>query len=406
MTLNVPISNHNFFAFLWHALFLALANNFMDIDTVLPAMLLDAGGNSILLGFLTAVMIGSGQVSQLVFAPFLSKKTEKKWYLLAGINLRIISLIFLAVLFATAQSLKGPVFIPLIFLLITVFSVSGGFSNINYVDILGKSILHNQRKHFFSTKQIVTSVGVLMSAYFARKILQNFNFPQNYTLLFTMAGVLLAIASLGFWKIREEKTDPSQINSINHYFSSILTEIKSNKRLKHYLLVLNFQGVMLSLIPFMVLYAKSELGQGNAPVGNFLFLKVSGSILAGGILYFFSKKLKYRYLLYVNSISALIIVLLVLLVPKELLFPSVFLLAGLVFAFYTMTIGGVLLEVTTTQNRALYTGISGAGNLLPGIYPIIGGWMVNFYGFTVFFSMTFMILTFSLFFIYKLNCQH
>ena len=38
MILSREISNHNFYAFLWHAGFLALAQNFMDVDTVIHAI--------------------------------------------------------------------------------------------------------------------------------------------------------------------------------------------------------------------------------------------------------------------------------------------------------------------------------------------------------------------------------
>jgi len=43
MILTRKISNHNFYAFLWHAGFLAFAKKFMDVDTVLPAMIIESG---------------------------------------------------------------------------------------------------------------------------------------------------------------------------------------------------------------------------------------------------------------------------------------------------------------------------------------------------------------------------
>jgi len=36
-------SKINFKAFLWHSAFLALASNFMDVDTIIPSMLIKAG---------------------------------------------------------------------------------------------------------------------------------------------------------------------------------------------------------------------------------------------------------------------------------------------------------------------------------------------------------------------------
>jgi hypothetical protein len=46
------ILKRNFFAFLWHAVFLAFAKNFMDVDTVIPAMLIESGGGAVILGTL------------------------------------------------------------------------------------------------------------------------------------------------------------------------------------------------------------------------------------------------------------------------------------------------------------------------------------------------------------------
>jgi len=63
-----------------------------------------------------------------------------------------------------------------------------------------------------------------------------------------------------------------------------------------------------------------------------------------------------------------------------------------------------LLEVSDNQNRALYTGIAGAGNILPALFPISAGWIIKAYGFNTFFIIFMAVVTSSLFFIYKLHC--
>jgi hypothetical protein len=57
MTLTPEISHHNFLAFLWHAVFLAFAQNFMDVDTVIPAMLIESGGGAVHIGIMAAIMM-------------------------------------------------------------------------------------------------------------------------------------------------------------------------------------------------------------------------------------------------------------------------------------------------------------------------------------------------------------
>ena len=172
MKLTEQISRNNFYSFLWHAIFLALTINFMDMDTIIPAMMVDAGASPLQLGVLTAIMVGGARYAQLFFAPFLNNQPSKKGYLLGGINARILSLAGMALMFYFSASIKGSFIILAIFILISLFSFSGSFANINYVDILGKSVLEQKRKAFFSIKHVLSNIFVIIfsSFYFIYKI--------------------------------------------------------------------------------------------------------------------------------------------------------------------------------------------------------------------------------------------
>ena len=66
--LTEKISKVDFFVFAWHGIFLSLASNFMDVHTIIPSMLIKAGGNSIMLGFLTAIIVGgAGNILPMIF---------------------------------------------------------------------------------------------------------------------------------------------------------------------------------------------------------------------------------------------------------------------------------------------------------------------------------------------------
>jgi MFS family permease len=405
MELTEEVSRNNYTCFLWHASFLALTKNFMDVDTIVPAMMIDAGGTSLHIGLLTAILIGGGKLSQLLFAPFLSNKPYKKNYLLGGINARIISLAGMALLFMLSAVISDVLIIFSIFLLIFLFSVSGGFANINYTDILGKSILDTRRKHFFSINQSVSSLGVLVSAYFARRILRTQPYPGNYTMLFLIAAVLLGLASLGFWRIREVAAENLKIKNFKGFVQTTRNEFKTNKRLVSYLLLINTQGIALILMPFLILYAKQVFGADSQNVGNYLLLKVLGGVITGSILFYFARIIRYQYILYSTSLLALLISLSILIFPGAILFPYIFLFGGLVHAFHLVAASGVLLEVTTNRNRALVTGLSGAGNILPTLFPLLGGWIVTHCGFPLFFGIVGFILMLSFYTIYRLDCK-
>ena len=47
-----------------------MAINFMDFDTVIPAMLVQSGGSAFQVGLLTAILVGGAKFAQLIAAPF------------------------------------------------------------------------------------------------------------------------------------------------------------------------------------------------------------------------------------------------------------------------------------------------------------------------------------------------
>ena len=373
----------------------------MDVDTIIPSMMIDAGGNAFQLGILTAIMLGGGRFAQLFFAPFLNNQPSKKGYLLGGINARIFALSGMALLFYSSSHISNSSTICSIFILISLFSLSGAFANINYVDILGKSVLQEKRKPFFSIRQVISSIIVFLSAFLAKKIFTAYVYPTNYASLFLLAALFLTIASLGFWKIKEVTASNLKIEGLVKFIDIITQEFRANKKLRNYLFLINTQGIITVLMPFLILYAKKTFAAGSHDIGNFLLLKVIGSVITGSMIFYFSKKVNYQYLLYITSILAILITLFILMLPGSTLFPYIFLAGGTVFTINTISISGILLEVTTNENRALYTGLSGAGSILPALFPLLGGWIVTEFGFTPFFILFILFISLSFFFIYK-----
>ena len=297
MKLTAAISQQNVFALLWHSGFLAIAMVFMDVDTIIPAMLVDAGGSAVQIGILTAIMLGGSSFTQLIYAPFISNFNYKKKFLLLGINSRIFSLLGLGIMLYFSSLIDETNIIWMIFILITIFSFGGAFANVSYTDILGKSILQESRKPFFSIKQIITGVILFVAAFFAKKVLTISDYPTNYGYMFFIAFGALLMASLGFWKLKEVIPSRLEIKNPNHFFRLIKSEWKQNQKLKYFLGFINTMGVSISLLPFIILYAKDFYQIQNADTGSFLLYKIMGSVATGFILFFMAGRYKYRYLI-------------------------------------------------------------------------------------------------------------
>ena len=405
MALTKKISTHNFKSFLWHATFLAFAKNFMDVDTIIPAMLVEAGGNAMHIGIMAAIMMGGSSFTQLFFAPYLSNKTFKKKFLLFAINTRVFALLGLGILLFILTGGQHNYVLWFAFLFITLFSLAGAFANISYTDILGKSVNPDKRKTFFSSIQIVGGVVVLIGAFFAKRVLDWKDFPVNYAFMFFIGASFLLIATGGFWSIKEVVPSKLKISGIKAFFKVLKTELKQNKKLGYFLGYINTQGIAISFLPFIILYAKETFNTQSADTGIFLIYKVIGVVFVSALVLLGAKKIKYNLLLYSNVLLSLTLVSLALIINDGSSIKYIFVLGGIVFSLFSMSMNGLLLEVSGTSNRALYTGFAGAGNILPAVFPLIGGVVISQFGYQAFFILFMVIIAFATFFIFKIDCK-
>ncbi len=406
MELTNKISQRNFLAFIWHTTFFALAFSFMDVDTVMPAMLLKAGGTNFHIGLLTTILMGGNWFAQIFFAPILYNRPRKKPFLLLGIGVRVFTLFAFAYLFLYYKEIESQVFITSLLVLALIFAVSGSFSGVSYTDILGKSILQETRKRFFSIKQVIFSIGIFGSAFAVKKLLQMYDFPTNYFWLFFLAATFLFIASFGFFRIREIPVEVKKINGIKSYYYAFKKEFQTNPKLLPYLLTINTLGIGISMLPFVIAFIKQTHGLDGNQVGNLLIFKTIGLIIAGVLLFLFSKKFKYRQILLLAfSLSFSMLVMVIFFSNSKYVFPLVFLMGGMFFSLFSISKSGILLEISNNQNRPLYAGMAGAGSILITLFPTIGGLFIELIGFQYVFGITLLILITSLFFIRKLNCR-
>ncbi|MBN2874063.1 MAG: hypothetical protein JXM71_03120, partial [Spirochaetales bacterium] len=130
----------NLRAFLWHAVFLSITVTFTEINTVIPALILEIGGRELHVGIAAAIMTGVPLVSQLFFSGLLLGKSRKKPYLITAISLRVVSLFAIAATILYIGSVSVPFALAVIYAELLVFTTGGAFAGISYVDILGKSL--------------------------------------------------------------------------------------------------------------------------------------------------------------------------------------------------------------------------------------------------------------------------
>ncbi len=404
-----PNEKRNFWAFVWHAVWLALAQTFADRNTVLPGLILLVGGTKTHLGILTAILIGLPVFSQLLFAAYLSQKKLKKKFLLLGIYLRVFAFGGVAWTLSLHSEFSSSTVILLVYVWMLLFTISGAFAGVSYTDVLGKSIKGDLRKNFLVVRQLLSSIGVLISALAVRQILQSFDYPKNYEIAFEFAFVLLFIASLGFIAIKEKPTQiTGRDTSLLLLIKSIPSVIKKDKNLKSIVIISNLIGFSISLIPFYISLVKDKFHLDKSVIGNLLLLQIIGMIASNWFWSKIVKKKAFKGVLFFDIVLEGTIPLLAISLAyfgSSIYFPALFFLIGTALSAHKIAFEGVLLEISTDENRALYSGVFGALSLTIAIFPLLAGYLISSTGYVPVLAFSSIIVFSSLLFYKNLKCN-
>ncbi len=385
---------------------------FVEVNTVLPSMILAAGGGSFAIGLVTAISTGIPLLAQLTFAGYLMSKRMKKPYLLLGIYLRVGALFSIG--FLLLSPIGGIALLVLLFSVISVFSFGGVFAGISYTHLLGQSILKQDRRGFMSYRQIAGSALSLLGGFVAKYIVGNVSYPVNYSLLFFIGGSSLLffiggsslfVASLGFAGVREREVQGSEIPGFWKIMKSIPKTLKDDANLLNYIVFINLTGFGLVLIPFYVLLAKDSFGLSGSDVGSFLLFQMIGMLGAGVLWNRFLKRRGLKRLLItcatIGSSIPLIAYLLSTTSPNFYLI--VFFLSGITLSARKIGFEWLLIEISSNTNRALYTGVSGALSLVTALLPLILGSVLRLLGFPVVLVISSIAIASGMYFIRKID---
>jgi len=380
----MDVTNRNYYAFQWHATFFALTVTFTEINTVLPSLIVKVGGGTVQIGLLTAIMVGTPIIGQLLFASYLHMQPRKRGFLLLGVGLRVTALATVAFILFAAETIAPQTLISLVFVLMFIFALSGTFAGVSYTDILGKSLAVEQRNRFFVSRQVLTSVAFLISAPVSRWILGYYVYPYNYVWMFGLAAGLLFIASWGFWAIDEPEIQPSrEAHSFLNVLRAIPQHLRDNPPLLRYIFLTNLTGFGLTLMPFYVAYASQHYGLTGKQVGNYLMVQIVGMVLSNFIWIRVVNKFGFRGVVYGCIICGTLLPILVLTLSglSLVVFLSVFFLMGTAISARKIAFEGLLIEITTNTNRALHKGIVGATSLTSALFPLVAGGLILWVGY-------------------------
>ncbi len=395
----------NFFLLLWQSFFFMLTINLLDKDTILPGMLTKMGAGEILVGLLSVITIGLPKFSQIFFGLILQNKPSRKPYLLQGFAIRIVSLIAIAYVLWLYYLFKltPQIAITLILGLFFIYSLAAAYTSVGIIDLAPRALFRHSLKRLYSLKQVGNGIGIIIAIMMVRPVLKMFPYPFNYSLIHLLGALSLVISTLAIVWIKEKIIITKSRYTLRTYFRFVYNELKENKSLLFLSLIVNSEGLFLSIIPFFTTLAISKFAINARLIASLFMWKILG-VLASSIFLTARRNYDYFQVLMANIFISIIAPVIIILFARHIvIYKIVFFMVGVFNSFYRITFEGLLVEISNDKNRAAYASVLGSSNISTFFIPLISGGMIKTLGYNATFVISAVLLSFTIIFMIKLK---
>jgi len=393
----------NFIAFVVDYVFFGIAISFARLDSVLPAFVGQFTQSAPIIGLVSTVWTGTWLLPQVVSARWINDKPRKKPYLIAGLSGRV-SFWIIALLLWLGLA-RNPAFIlAAFFACIGLFGITDGFASVAWFDLLARAIPLKRRGRLMGLAQILSGLAGLGVGWVISSILRSgrFSFPDDYALIFTLAGAAFIPSTIALLLLREVAADAPESSSERSECNGWFTPWRQDPVFRQLMVCRVLTGMVALVSPFYVIHATTSLNLSEAVVGSFVAAQQVAGLASGALLGLISDRWGPSHTIRVSSILAMagpLFALATHVTDGALLvraYPLVYVALG---AYQSSTMLGFynyLLELAPDDVRPSYIGL---GNTITGVLtlaPTVGGWVLETTSYTTLFAITAVLISLGL----------
>jgi MFS family permease len=374
---------YNLLLLIGDTVFFGLLMAFINNQSVLPDFVGRLTQSEVLVGLIGVLMPLGWMVPQLVVAPRVARSVRKKpWVVLPSMPGRSALFIVAAGIALLGVDNPLPVLVVL-FLGYATFAVCDGVSSVGWMDILGLALPDERRGRMFGIGRALSGVIVLFGvSQVVRYILDpqtGPSFPNDYALLFWLAGVcglisLVLFASLReTWRLPAEAAAPAPRRVFFAYLGRI---VRQDVRFRDFLMARVAYDLGNIAAPFYVRFATESLHIASEDaVSGALQLSTLSSIVFGLLMGWLSERRGSRVVILLACLGLLgqpILALVAGAGPTWVIFLA-FAMSGVAFSAFGPGHLNWIIEHAGDERRAIYFSLSSAFSIIGVMSPILGG---------------------------------
>jgi MFS family permease len=397
------IYRRNFIFFLADFVLFSVAFNLIGSTTVIPDFVRKLTGSEILIAFSSQMFEILWLMPQLLVARWLIRVENKKmWFVIPNIPVRTLMIIFSGIIVLVGPVHPG-VLLGFFFLFYGMVAIGDGLVGVPWVDLMGSSLDNRRRARLFGLGNALLGVLVLGVAPVIRFVLSESGprFPNNYALLFFLAGIIFLITIPAGALIHELPGGKAResVPTMREYLPDLVHVLHDDGPFRTMALARILTTFFTMAGPFYIGFATERLHMENdVAVSNLLMMQTLGSVGASLLYTRVGDRHPVRFIHAVMVVGVLqpVMALLASQIGPAPLYLA-FLLGGVVGGMLGFSFINWVISYATHEQRPVYSGLfnsmSAVGLL---IAPVAGGLLVQYLGYEAVFVVALVMMTSAL----------
>lgn len=397
-----PIYRRNFICFIGDFVLFSVALSMVGATTVIPDFVRGLTDSEVLIALSSQMFEVGWLLPQLLVARQLVGVANKKWWFVGpNIPVRFVILIFAGLIVLLGKERPGAILVAFL-VCYGIAAIGDGLVGVPWVDLIGSSLDSVRRARFFGMGQAMVGLGVLGMTPLIAYVLSDAgpDFPNNYALLFGIAGTVFVITIPIMMMLHELPGGEARATppTMREYLPELVNVLRHDRPYRAMITVRVLASLFTLANPFYIGFATEQLGlSSDVAVSRLLLVQTMGNV--GGSLVFWRLGDRYgmrfiRLVLLVGMTQPALALVAAAVGPAPLYLA--FLAAGVLQGTLGISFLNWLIAYTTPDQRPVYSGLFNsvlAVSLF--VAPLTGGTIVEKLGYEAVFVAALVIISLS-----------
>lgn len=330
---------------------------FIAGPTVIPAIVLHLGGSAAVIGLLPLVIFFAFYAPQLVSAlrartlPFL-----KPWVIRGGLIQRL-HILAMAVVLALAASRSAEWTLPVFLVLLALNQFWAGLVSPLWFDLLTRTTAPHERGRLLGWRSASGAMLSFLNSFVLTAVLAVFGFSWGMAAAFAVAFGFQMSSLFVQRRVEESERVTLSIDEGRHRSADIVRIVRTDERLRRFLLAWGFVTAGSSAVVFVLPSATVRFGVDASAVGIYTVVVVAAQMLGGGVLGWLTDRRGALWPLTICGLSSATALAVAATATTSEWMVVAFVALGIPLGAEMMARYNFAAELSTSDERALYVGL-------------------------------------------------